>query len=170
MATKDETIRPGETAIDLPDGFDAAVYFIGRIRTPWRERGECPRQGDRVAGPECRIEIDARWRAALSGIERSSELQILYWMNFARRDLVLQMPRGRAAALGTFALRSPARPNPIASSLVTLLRVEDATLIVRGLDCLDGTPLIDVKPSYNKTLSSPDEPAKQAKIRGPESQ
>lgn len=148
MVAKDGTIRPGETAIELPDGFDAAVYFIGRIRTPWRERGECPRQGDRLTGPECRVEIDARWRDALFGIERNGELQILYWMNFARRDLVLQIPRGRAAALGTFALRSPARPNPIASSFVTLLRVESATLIVRGLDCLDGTPLIDVKPNY----------------------
>ncbi|HEY5225941.1 MAG TPA: SAM-dependent methyltransferase [Methylovirgula sp.] len=148
MAATDDTIRPGETAIDLPVEFDVALYFIGRIRTPWQERGQCPRQGDRSTGPECRVEIDLRWREALTGIERNGELQILYWMNFARRDLVLQMPRGRPAALGTFALRSPARPNPIASSLVTLLRVEATTLIVRGLDCLDGTPLIDVKPDY----------------------
>lgn len=143
----DDTIRPGETIIALPEAFDASIYFIGRIRTPWHERGECPRQGDRDAGPECRIEIDPPWRGALAGIARCKELQILYWMNFARRDLVLQVPRSRNEASGTFALRSPARPNPIASSLVTLLGVEANVLIVKGLDCLDNTPLVDVKPA-----------------------
>jgi tRNA-Thr(GGU) m(6)t(6)A37 methyltransferase TsaA len=143
----DETMRPGETAVALPDTFEASLYFIGRIRTPWYLRQDCPRQGDRN-GPECQIEIDPKWRQALTGIEHHNELQILYWMNDARRDLVLQVPRGDTAPLGTFALRSPVRPNPIASSIVTLVRVEGGTLVVRGLDCLDGTPLLDVKAQY----------------------
>lgn len=145
----DETIRPGETAIELPIAYDASIYFIGHIRTPWNERSQCPRRGDRINGPECRIEIDARWREALTGIDRYRQLQILYWMNFARRDLLLQVARSRSEASGTFALRSPARPNPIASSIVTLLRVEGDVLVVRGLDCLDETPLVDVKPNYD---------------------
>lgn len=149
----DDTIRPGETTIELPATYDASIYFIGRIRTPWQERGQCPRQGDRNDGPECRIEIDPRWRQALAGIERYRQLQILYWMNFARRDLVLQVARSRSEASGTFALRSPARPNPIASSIVTLLRVEDTVLVVKGLDCLDQTPLVDVKPNYEAVLT-----------------
>ncbi len=144
----DDTIRPGESAIDLPARYDASVYFIGRIRTPWRERADCPRQGDRDNGPECQIEIDPRWRDALLGIDAYPELQILYWMDRTRRDLVRQMGRGRTEAAGTFALRSPARPNPIASSVVTLIRREDSVLIVKGLDCLDLTPLIDIKPHY----------------------
>ena len=152
----DDAIRPGETSIALPAAYDASIYFIGRIRTPWHERGQCPRQGDRDAGPECRIEIDPRWQAALAGIARYKELQILYWMNFARRDLVLQMPRSRAEPSGTFALRSPARPNPIASSLVALLGVETNVLIVRGLDCLDNTRLVDVKPNYAAPFGSVD--------------
>jgi tRNA (Thr-GGU) A37 N-methylase len=68
-------------------------------------------------------------------------------MNFAQRNLVVQVPTN-GKAHGTFALRSPARPNPIASSIVTLLSVEANVLQVRGLDCLDGTPLIDIKPVY----------------------
>lgn len=148
MTDMDDSIRPGETKIALPAAYDASIYFIGRIRTPWHERGQCPRQGDRNTGPECRIEIDPRWQAALAGITRYKELQILYWMSFARRDLVLQVPRGHGAPSGTFALRSPARPNPIASSLVTLLGVDGNALIVKGLDCLDNTPLVDVKPNY----------------------
>jgi tRNA (Thr-GGU) A37 N-methylase len=59
---------------------------------------------------------------------------------------VLQTPNRTGQTTGTFALRSPVRPNPIASSVVELVAVEGATLQVRGLDCLDGTPLIDLKP------------------------
>jgi len=140
--------RYGESTTELPSHVDASLYFIGRIRTPWRERTECPRQGDRVNGPECRIEVDPRWRDALLGIEAHKELQILYWMDQSRRDLVRQIGRGRSDATGTFALRSPARPNPIASAIVTVLRVEDVTLVVKGLDCLDSTPLLDIKPNY----------------------
>jgi len=147
MSTADEGIRPGEIAVDLPAAFDASLYFIGHIRTPWREREQCPRQGDRDAGPDCRLEIEPRWHQALEGIARHAELQVMYWMNFARRDLVLQIPRGEDKQ-GTFALRSPVRPNPIASSIVRLIGIEPGTLVVRGLDCLDGTPLLDVKPVH----------------------
>lgn len=139
-------IRPGEIAVALPDKADASLYFIGVLRTPWRERRDCPRQGDRVAGPLCRVELDATWRPALKGIRQHTHLQILYWMHLARRDLVEQSPRSNGATLGTFALRSPVRPNPVSASLVSLVEVHDDHLVVRGLDCIDGTPLIDIKP------------------------
>lgn len=142
-----ETIRPGEIAGALPDAFDAGLYFIGRIRTPWANRSDCPRRGAHD-GPICRIEIDARWRAALAGIGSHAFLQILYFMHHARRDLLLQAPKGREGTIGTFALRSPVRPNPIASSIVKLEAVEPDGLRVRGLDCMDGTPLIDIKPHH----------------------
>jgi tRNA (adenine37-N6)-methyltransferase len=138
-------IRPGEIAAELPAETDAGVYFIGRIRTPWATRSACPRRGDRN-GPDCGIEIDPRWAAALTGIETYAHIQVLYWMHEARRDLVLQTPRGVTTPIGTFALRSPVRPNPIASSIVALVAVEGTRLRVRGLDCIDGTPLIDIKP------------------------
>ncbi|MFG1393884.1 SAM-dependent methyltransferase [Xanthobacter agilis] len=140
-------VRAGERIIALPGTFGAQVYFVGRVRTPWAKRAECPRRGDPLAGPVCTLEIDPHWADALIGIADNDRLQVLYWMDQARRDLVLQVPRdGRA--LGTFALRSPARPNPIASSVVTLLEVRGCTLSVRGLDCVDGTPLIDLKPEH----------------------
>jgi tRNA-Thr(GGU) m(6)t(6)A37 methyltransferase TsaA len=146
MATATTTeIRPGESTVDLPAATDQAVYFIGTIRTPWRTRKECPRKGD-LDGPVCTIEIAPRWRGALQDVGRQTHLQILYWMHEARRDLVLQSPRWNGEATGTFSLRSPNRPNPIASSLVVIEAVEAARILVRGLDCIDGTPLIDVKP------------------------
>ena len=90
--------------------------------------------------------VDERWRAALTDLGNHHRIQVLYWMHRARRDLVLQTPFRTGQTTGSFALRSPVRPNPIASSVVDLVAIEDTTLQVRGLDCLDGTPLIDLKP------------------------
>src|SRR5262249_20888954 len=73
------------------------------------------------------------------------------WMGRSRRDLVLQVPRHYGVGRGTFALRSPARPNPIAMSVVRLSRVEGTKLSVVGLDCLDETPLLDIKPYFAST-------------------
>ena len=67
-------------------------------------------------------------------------------MDRARRDLVLQTPFRTGETTGTFALRSPVRPNPIASSIVELVAIDGRVLQVRGLDCLEGTPLMDLKP------------------------
>ncbi len=141
-------LRPGEVAVALPADADAGVYFLGTIRTPWRTREECPKRGE-PDGPICSIVVDDRWRAALTDIAQHKRIQVLYWMHHARRDLVLQTPFRTRETTGTFALRSPVRPNPIASSVVDLLAVDGNTLRVRGLDCLDGTPLIDLKPERN---------------------
>jgi tRNA-Thr(GGU) m(6)t(6)A37 methyltransferase TsaA len=141
-------IRPGEVTVEAPENFDGGVYFIGTIRTPWTTRKECPKRGDAENGPVCRLEIEELWRPALDGIARHENLQILYWMDRARRDLVRQSPRSDGNTQGTFSLRSPVRPNPIASSVVRLIGVENGTVLVRGLDCLDGTPLIDIKPVH----------------------
>jgi tRNA (adenine37-N6)-methyltransferase len=142
--TKDAT-RPGEREAPLPERADARLVFIGVIRTPFASRDACPRQG-RGDGPPCRIEIHEPWRAALAGIERFRKVEVLYWMHLARRDLILQSPKSDGVTTGTFALRSPVRPNPIATSLCDLIGVENGTILVRGLDCVDGTPLVDLKP------------------------
>jgi tRNA-Thr(GGU) m(6)t(6)A37 methyltransferase TsaA len=148
-------IRPNEIAVALPESFDAGVYFIGRIRTPWTRREDCPKNA-RESDAVCAIEIDPRWAAALAGVETCSHLLALYWMDKARRDLVLQAPRHLSEPRGTFALRSPVRPNPIAASVVRLLRVDGPKLSVVGLDCLDGTPLLDLKPYFASTDAVPD--------------
>ena len=139
-------IRAGETLLEMPDAFDAGVYFIGVIHTPWTQRGACPKQGDPREGPDCRIDIADAFLPALAALESQSHGQVLYWMDRARRDLATQSPKADGATRGTFSLRSPNRPNPIASSLVAIVSVGADHVIVRGLDCLDGTPLIDLKP------------------------
>lgn len=140
-------LRPGEVAVALPEAYDAGLYFIGRIATPWRRREDCPKN-PREADAECTITLAERWAAGLKDIESCSHLIVLYWMHAARRDLVLQVPRHYGVQRGTFALRSPARPNPIAFSVVRLIAVEGARLRVQGLDCLDGTACLDIKPYF----------------------
>lgn len=138
-------LREGEMAIELPPPSDAALVFIGRIRTPWSSRLETPRQG-RQDGPICRLEIFEPFVPAIQGLELCGTLEVLYWLHQSRRDLVVQRPKHHGSTRGTFALRSPQRPNPIGTSSVKLVGIEGNTLLVRGLDCLDGTPLLDIKP------------------------
>jgi len=148
-------LRGGEIVVELPGDTDASVYFIGRMRTPWHSREQCPKNA-RESDAVCRAELDPRWVTGLQGLETVSHVLLLYWMDRARRDLVLQAPRHYSEPRGTFALRSPARPNPIAVSVARLLRVEGNTLYVAGVDCLDKTPLIDVKPYFPSTDSVPE--------------
>jgi tRNA-Thr(GGU) m(6)t(6)A37 methyltransferase TsaA len=148
-------VREGEVTVDLPAVPDAGVYFIGRIRTPWQDRKSCPRNA-RESDAVCTVELDARYVPALKEVETCSHLVLLYWMDKAPRNLVRQVPGHYGVQRGTFALRSPARPNPIAMSVVKLLGIEGNRPTVVGLDCLDGTPLIDIKPYFASVDSVPD--------------
>ncbi|MDB5485778.1 MAG: tsaA [Tardiphaga sp.] len=142
---RESEIRAGEVAVAPPRGDDAGLTFIGRIHTPWTSRLETPRQGRRD-GPICRIEIFAPWDQGLPGLEQYASVEVIYWLHLSRRDLVLQSPKNDGHARGTFSLRSPVRPNPLGTSLAVLVGIEGNIVLVRGLDCLDGTPLLDIKP------------------------
>jgi tRNA-Thr(GGU) m(6)t(6)A37 methyltransferase TsaA len=148
-------LREGEIAVALPEQFDASLYYIGRIRTPWKTREDCPKNPRETNSP-CTIVLDGRWAPGLQGLESVTHLVVLYWMDRARRDLVLQAPHHYSERRGTFALRSPVRPNPIAVSVARLLRIETNILTVVGLDCVDNTPLLDIKPYFPSTDSVPD--------------
>ena len=148
-------LREGEVAVELPERFDASLYYIGRIRTPWKRREDCPKN-PRESDTVCTIALDPRWTAALSGLETVSHVVVLYWMDRARRDLVLQAPHHYTERRGTFALRSPVRPNPIAVSVARLIRIDGNNLSVVGLDCVDDTPLLDLKPYFASTDSIPE--------------
>lgn len=139
--------RPGERVSAAPLPADAALCFIGHIETPFATRADCPRQGDPEHGPECRLVLRAPWDGALAGLERFEAIDVLYWLDHARRDLITQSPRGDGATRGTFSLRSPVRPNPIGLSKARLLGIDGNVVHLRGLDCIDGTPLIDIKPA-----------------------
>jgi tRNA-Thr(GGU) m(6)t(6)A37 methyltransferase TsaA len=153
MAAKSD-IRPGEVTIALPDAFDAGVYFIGRIRTPFKRREDCPRS-TAASNAVGRVELDPGYAAGLRDLELYSHAFLLYWMDEARRDLIQQVPAHLGHPRGTFALRSPARPNPIALAAVEIVGIEGTTVTVRAVDCVDGTPLLDIKPYFSSTDSIP---------------
>jgi tRNA-Thr(GGU) m(6)t(6)A37 methyltransferase TsaA len=152
--TEQSHLRPGEVTLALPDGFDAGVYFIGRIRTPFKSRAECPKntaQSEAIG----LVELDARYAAGLKDLGLYSHIILLYWMDQARRDLIQQLPAHLTVPRGTFALRSPVRPNPIALAAVELLEIAGTTVKVRNVDCIDGTPLLDIKPYFASVDSFP---------------
>lgn len=150
---KRKPLKPGEQALaDDPAEFadDAHFVFVGRVRSPWTEDGLHPKNPTeaRMTGGAFRIEIDAPYRPALSGLGAFSHVWVLAWLHKAERTPLVIQPPHAASPRGVFALRSPVRPNPIGLSAARLLRVEyEAGLIVLdAIDFLDGTPVIDVKP------------------------
>ncbi len=149
---RENEVRRGELAVGAPSATDAGLVFIGRIRTPWTSRMETPRQG-RPDGPVCRLELFEPWVQALAGLAQYERVEVIYWLHLSRRDLVLQCPADDGVARGTFSLRSPVRPNPLGTSVARLVGIEGGTVLVRGLDCLDGTPLLDLKP--DRTVFTP---------------
>lgn len=126
---------------------------IGRLRTPWQTRAECPRNGRIPAPPpECRAEIDEAYRAGLRSLDGFSHLIFLYWLHEAPASDLVFTPPFDDAPRGVFATRAPWRPNPIGIAVVAFDGfAADGALRVRYLDCLDGTPLIDIKPYLRTT-------------------
>ena len=132
-------IRAGEVAVEPPVARDAGLEFIGRIHTPWKTRAETPRQG-RDDGPVCRIEVFDKWVPALRGLEEFESIFVLYWLHQSRRDLVTQSPHGNGTTAGTFALRSPVRPNPIGLSSVKLVGIEGNVVSADQVDQAQAPP------------------------------
>ena len=124
---------------------------VGYVRSDVTDRGQAPRQG-RDADLDARIEILTQYSEALDGIGKWSQLLVICWMHLADRDILAVHPRRNANAplTGVFGTRSPARPNPVAVYTVDLLSVEGSTLYVRGIDAIDGTPVLDIKPHVHR--------------------
>ena len=117
---------------------------IGIIHSPYKQRGEAPRQG-RLTKTEVTLEIFPPFNNALKDISRCSHLIVLYWCHQADREMLLSRPPLSPVEVGVFASRSPHRPNPIAFCVADLVRDEENRLIVTGVDALDGSPLLDIK-------------------------
>ena len=132
------------------------VTPIGHLETPWATPADCPRNGRQPDPlPECRAVVAPEFQDGLLGLDGFSHLILLYWMDRAAPAPLVLSPRFDGDRRGIFATRAPVRPNPIALSVVALLQVEGTRLSVRGLDCLDGTPLLDLKPYFASTDARP---------------
>ena len=119
---------------------------IGVIQTPFEKPAGTPIQPPGAEGIRGRVEVYPPYRDGLADVEGFSHIYLIYWFHRAGAATLRVTPFLDAQQRGVFATRSPARPNPIGLSVVRLLRVEDGFLAVEGVDMLDGTPLLDIKP------------------------
>ena len=118
---------------------DLKVRPIGVVRSPYRTPLDAPRQGE-FAGIEARVELDERYAEGLEGIEPGERLLIVWWAHEADRAML-----ARPGSDGVFRMRTPHRPNPVCLSEVEVIAREGPALRVRGLEAIDGTPVIDIK-------------------------
>lgn len=134
------------------------LVAIGTIRSPYTTPEDAPRQG-RLNDVESEIEVYPAYAEGLEGLEGCERLVVLYWLDRADRSLLRATPPGQTHSRGVFSTRSPHRPNPIALSVVDLLAIRGRTLRVQGLEALDGSPLLDLKP-YLPLIEIPGKPGR----------
>lgn len=146
-----KAVRPGEVVLPFDPAADATVClaFIGTIRSPWTPQ-DCPRNITRAreTGQGASIALQPRYAEGLAGLSVGQAVIAVYWMDKARRDLIVQAPGHAGGPRGTFALRSPNRPNCLALSTVVITSLDPVTGVIGidAIDTYDGTPLIDLKP------------------------
>lgn len=131
---------------------------IGVLRTPFASRADCPRNGRQLQpAPVCRAVIEPAFVPGLASLDGFSHLILLYWLDLAGAADLLFTPPFDSQPRGVFATRSPARPNPIGLSVVAFDGFgAPGELLVRYLDCIDGTPLLDIKPYLPSTDAEPE--------------
>ena len=120
---------------------------IGIIHSPYTEKSQTPHQG-RFSSKESHIIIFDEFLEGLHGIDKYQYLIVIYWLDKAKRDILKVVPHGKTKKRGVFSTRAPVRPNPLAYSVVELLEHKQNKLVVKGLEALDGTPLVDIKPYW----------------------
>ena len=130
---------------------------IGTLHTPWRSIADCPRNGRQPKpAPLCTAVVLPEFLEGLRSIEGFSHLILLYWLEPAKPPELTFTPPFDTQSRGIFSTRSPRRPNPIGLSVVAFDGMDGDTLRVRYLDCIDGTPLLDIKPYLKSTDCEPD--------------
>jgi tRNA-Thr(GGU) m(6)t(6)A37 methyltransferase TsaA len=127
---------------------------IGRVESPLKDAAGAPKQADEGA-PEAVLAIEPEFAAGLTGLEPGDEVVVLTWLDRAARDILVNHPRSDRSrpVAGVFTTRSPHRPNPIGVHQVTIAAVDGARVGVRGIEAIDGTPILDVKGVLDPDIS-----------------
>jgi tRNA-Thr(GGU) m(6)t(6)A37 methyltransferase TsaA len=123
------------------------VRPVGWVESPLTDREQAPRQGDEGAPPAW-LAFEPQVADAIRDIRPGAEVIVLTWLDRARRDVLLTRPRDdpQRPPTGVFSTRSPDRPNPVGLHRVRVIEVDGLRMLVHGLEAIDGTPLVDVKP------------------------
>jgi len=123
------------------------IKAIGRVESELRDLKSAPKQADEGAPPAWLV-FEPEMRAGLRNIRVGDEVIAITWLDRADRSVLSVHPRGDASKpeQGVFSTRSPHRPNPIGLHTVEVITVDGLRVQVRGLEALDGTPVVDLKP------------------------
>ena len=129
------------------------LHPIGRVESPLVDRELAPLQGDE-GSPDAWLVIDPTLRVGIRDIEVGREILVLTWLDRASREVLVTHPRGDQTIpeQGVFSTRSPDRPNPIGIHRVHVVSIDGTRMLVRNLEALDGTPIVDIKPVLDKTV------------------
>jgi tRNA-Thr(GGU) m(6)t(6)A37 methyltransferase TsaA len=123
------------------------VEPIGWVESPLTDPATAPKQGDE-GSPEAWLVFAERFREGLRDLRPGDDVLVLTWLDRARRDVLTVHPRDDLSRpeTGVFSTRSPHRPNPVGLHRVGIVAVDGTRVLVRDLEALDGTPVVDVKP------------------------
>lgn len=122
------------------------MHPIGTAHTKFKDPENMPIQPKGAAGVTGTIQIDPEFREGLKDLEGFSHIYLIFQFHKAARTSLKVIPFMDTKERGVFATRSPLRPNHMGLSIVELLKIEKGTLTVKGIDLLDGTPILDIKP------------------------
>ncbi len=127
---------------------------IGRVESRLTDPAEAPRQADEGA-PEAWLVIDANFAAGLEGLRPGDDAILITWLDRAQRDVLVNHPRGDPSrpVAGVFTTRSPHRPNPLGLHQVTIAAIDGFRVLVKGLEAVDGTPIVDIKGVLNPDIA-----------------
>lgn len=131
---------------------ESTIKFIGTIHSSLKRIEDCPLQENENA-PEATIEIFPEYREGIKDLKAGSQILLLTWLDKADRSVIKCKPRNYndVPPMGVFSTRSPDRANPIGIHTVKVLSAsKDGSIKVSALEVLDQTPLIDIKPIWNK--------------------
>jgi len=130
------------------------IKSIGQVSSSLKSLDAAPRQADEGA-PEAWLVFEPEAVEGLRNIRPGDELVLITWLDRARRDVLSVHPRGDVSRPpeGVFSTRSPHRPNPLGLHDVQVTAVEGARVRVRGLEAIDGTPIIDLKPVLSPDIA-----------------
>jgi tRNA-Thr(GGU) m(6)t(6)A37 methyltransferase TsaA len=133
--------------VTVADGEQIVLTPIGHVQSPLTDLASAPKQGFE-GSPEAWLVLEPRVLDGLDGLAAGDEVLVLTWLDRADRDVLRVHPRGDVAnpERGVFSTRSPGRPNPIGLHRVRIVSIDGPRLLVRDLEALDGTPIVDIKP------------------------
>ena len=128
------------------------VVPIGWVESPLTDRAQAPRQGDEGA-PDAWLVFEPGVAEGIRELDAGTEILVLTWLDRAARDVLVTRPRDDPARppTGVFSTRSPDRPNPIGLHRVRIVATDGLRVLVRPLEALDKTPVLDIKPVLDKT-------------------